>query len=446
MITLTITTLISAIPALLPISKVVKKQELNIWDLIILFSTLNFSMLPMLNGGSFRYTSEGILNVFYCYIPYILLLLLIDKKASIPNKKINLYNTTAFLNSIDGICFSTIGKIIIAIVLVFIAVVYIPLVSVIVIKEEAGLVNDLDYTVSSGLMIATSLIYFIGVLLSYSILSHRRGKYDRLMVLLFSVYMLEALFLPRRDFIYIIIVVAIIFYSINRRYINRKFYTIMGVTFLFLYLVYFPFYNVFRHNDISFDSSKPVTSFINIIEYGAKNFNKEKGDAASSTDERSVNLYDAVYKMINYSDNYKYGELTLLAIDHASPRVLNPNKGEGTEKVMEAMTKQGTDQADSLLLLGVGEFGFLGGLYGAFLFYVLFAICNVLSRIIRKYTRCTIVPIYFLFNMVSISWNIETGFDAELAKFVTAIITVLIFVILEKTGTIKFINIQKQII
>ena len=181
-----------------------------------------------------------------------------------------------------------------------------------------------------------------------------------------------------------------------------------------------------------FDIENPVSSIIEIIEDTRKEFKNKKDDAQSMSDGRSLNLYYALYRIIKFDDSPSYGGLLISAIDHALPKIINPNKGEGTEKKLEKKMNLSTDQADSLLLFAYGDFGFIFGTFYSLLLYLLliytYSKINHLFSIMTK--RRSVLGLFIISCLISLSWNVEGRIDAALASFVRLIIISFIFVVI----------------
>ena len=60
---LIVTCLVCALPSLLPIIRIVNKKELNMFDFIILFSTLHFCISPIKEGSRTSFTDDGVFNI-----------------------------------------------------------------------------------------------------------------------------------------------------------------------------------------------------------------------------------------------------------------------------------------------------------------------------------------------------------------------------------------------
>lgn len=238
--------------------------------------------------------------------------------------------------------------------------------------------------------------------------------------------------MPRRILVFSVLQFAIVFYALHRNKITKKSITYVLILFIGLYFIYFPFYNVIRWNNVSFNPRHPIESLSAIINYGLNNFSSRHIEAAQSTDERTLGLYQAIYNLFENCNEWGNGRLTLAAIDGAIPRVLNPNKGDGTERILEEMSKTYTDQADSILLEACGDFSSLGALYAVVLFGVLFWLYEKYSYLYYKLFRSYLIPTFIMFEMLSITWNIEGNIGGRIAFFFSSIFTIILLLILER--------------
>ncbi|MGS0526303.1 hypothetical protein ACU8V7_15200 [Zobellia nedashkovskayae] len=156
-------------------------------------------------------------------------------------------------------------------------------------------------------------------------------KYDLLTISSMILFLINFLMLSRRELLETILFVGIIIYSFNRALINKKLISYAILLGAFLYFVYFPFYNIIRRTPVAFSIQAPVTSIQKIYDYGVNNFGNSSESAAELTDSRAIYLYRAIYWIAqNDSDrDITWGGITLMAVDHAIPKAINPNKGLG---------------------------------------------------------------------------------------------------------------------
>lgn len=359
---LIITCLVCALPSLLPIVRIVNKKELNMFDFIILFSTLHFCISPIKEGCHAFFTDDGIFNIFIFYFCYIYLILLVDIYYHQKHEYKNvIINTTRYLKGFTYLEFKMGGKILVGLSIFVMLTYYLPRATLVAAAKEIGAVS---YEESSLTMALGSIIKIVGFLLfldfSYRLKSGTKNKFNTICLI---IYLSILVFFPRREFLGALLQLVLSLYSVHRSFFTLKKVSILGCVAAFIWLVYFPFYNVMRWNPISFDSKHPIESLYSIVEYGISNYSIDAKEQLESSQERSLGLYNAVYLLAKKNITPQTGKLTLLEIDVSIPKILNPNKGNGSEITLEKMTSANVDIADSFMLLSYGEFGTLGGIY-----------------------------------------------------------------------------------
>lgn len=230
-------------------------------------------------------------------------------------------------------------------------------------------------------------------------------------------------------------------YSVHRTFFTLKKISILGCIAAFLWLVYFPFYNVIRWNPILFDSNHPVESLCSIVDYGISNYSLNAEDQLESSQERSLGLYNAVYLLAKRNITPQNGGLTLSDIDLSIPKLLNPDKGNGSEVTLEKMTGADVDIADSFMLLSYGEFGILGGIYCCFLYSFFIFLYSKYAQFYSKYLKSNLISIFILFTMIDNLWNVEGKVSSYFSWFFGSIFTIFIILLLEER---KIIAIYKK--
>ena len=160
---LIITCLVCALPSLLPIIRIVNKKELNMFDFIILFSTLHFCISPIKEGSHAFFTDDGIYNVFIFYFCYIYIILLIDiyYHQYCENKNV-IINTSRYLQNFTHLEFKMMGKILIGLSIFVMLTYYLPRATIIAASKE---ITDVSYEESSLTMALGSIIPIVGFLL-----------------------------------------------------------------------------------------------------------------------------------------------------------------------------------------------------------------------------------------------------------------------------------------
>ena len=437
---LIITCLVCALPSLLPVVRIVNKKELNMFDFIILFSTLHFCISPIKEGSHAFFTDDGIYNVFIFYFCYIYIILLIDiyYHQYCENKNV-IINTSRYLQNFTHLEFKMVGKILIGLSIFVMLTYYLPRATIVAASKE---ISAVSYEESSLTMALGSIIKIVGFLLfldfSYRL---KTGVKDKINTICLVIYLLILAFFPRREFLSALLQLVLSLYSVHRSFFTLKKVSILGCVAAFIWLVYFPFYNVIRWNPISFDSSHPVESLCSIVDYGISNYSLNAEDQLESSQARSLGLYNAVYLLAKRNITPQNGELTLSDIDISIPKLLNPDKGNGSEVTLEKMAGANADIADSFMLLSYGEFGILGGIYCCFLYVFFIFLYSKYAQFYSKYLKSNLISIFILFTMIDNLWNVEGKVSTYFSWFFSSIITIFIVLLLEER---KIITIYKK--
>ena len=188
-----------------------------------------------------------------------------------------------------------------------------------------------------------------------------------------------------------------------------------------------------RNNAVPFDADKPINSLCMIIKSGIEH-SKDKGEnQINAQNERSLGLISAMMRIIKYSHNFEYGNTTTLGVKWAIPKIIIGNKGkEGTESKLEKKAHSAEDQADSYFLLAYSDFGILGGIYTLLLYFFVFFIYHIYSQFLFNKLHLKIAPIFILFSLSSIIWNVEGKFESAISWFFGSIFVFTFIFICEK--------------
>lgn len=442
---LIITCLICALPALLPIVRIIRRKELNMFDFLILFSTLHFCVSPVKEMKYASFTNEGVYNLFIFYFCYIYSILFIDiychRKFEYKNMIIN---TSRYLQGFSYIEFKPLGRVLIGLSLFVMLTFYLPRATIVASAVEMGAVS---YEESSLTMAFGPIMKIVGFLLFLDFAYRlKSGVKDKINTAFLLIYVSILLFFPRREFLSGLLQLMLSLYSVHRSFFTLKKVSMIGCAAAFLWLVYFPFYNVIRWNPVTFDSNHPIESLSAIVEYGIANYSVNAEEQLESSQSRSLGLYNAVYMLANKNITPKYGEITGASIDVAIPKVLNPDKGTGSEGILENMTGAHVDIADSFMLLSYGEFGVFGGFYCSFLYIFFILLYSKYAQFYRGFAKSDLIPIFILFVMFDNLWNVENKVEAYISWFFGSIFTIIIVICIEKRNAIRIFRGGKELI
>lgn len=450
MLFLKLLSIIASLFAIYPLYKLIKKDEINIFDLIILFHSIFFCIIPIFSDyasykslAGFSFEQNIILRLFVYYVIFIFFLFRIDlfwTKHYKYDKSI--LNITYYIKTLPQIKTSWLFIAILVANLIISWLWYMPQASY---METFSNFSKLQGYESSPIFLLYTAIFttcfsFTQILLLKEKLPLK--KKNTLLITLIG-FALLLLFMPRRIMLFYFILSIIITYSAKRSFFTRK--KIVWITTLLIIIIkiYFPFYNVMRNTKIQIDSNNFTTSLIQIIEDTSNHFESKKGYAAESSKSRSLYLYYTLYRIIKYDTSPSEGKLLVAAIDHAIPKFINPNKGEGSAKILEEKTQYKKDQADSILLLAYGDFGLLvGAFYSILLFSAIigmFVYMNKLNSIF--FNNRSTIDILLIVYLISFSWNIEVSLENNFATFVHLGIMSVILIILNTFKIIGY-NIQ----
>lgn len=430
--------LIGLLPAIYPIKKIFNRQALNIFDLIILFHSLNYCLAPILSNEIdlrtiiYEISEEVTLNTFLFYFSFITLILITDiywtTKKQYKFSLINLSDT--FYTVVDSI---NISKALILSLLLFaiVDILYLmPKIAVLFTIQSTNLILKETYLESSFIKIAMvihTIAFTISILLLFKCINEKQGI-PVLLIVSVLIFFIISFFLGRRFLSSFILLFLFIFYSVNRHSFNILTFSKVIIFFIIFYSLIFPFYNIIRNSRL-INPERPVSTVIDVYNYGVENFRRDYNKANSSTKRRAIMLYGFLYDYIRTNPDSQNGKLTLAAIDQAIPRFLNPNKGRGTDPFLESLSRKRTDLSNSFLLHSYSDFHY----WGIFLCYLLYLfsiwayifVFKVISLLFRHYSIILIIATSLFF----MSFEVENKFEGVLANIIQLPLSILIILI-----------------
>lgn len=194
-----------------------------------------------------------------------------------------------------------------------------------------------------------------------------------------------------------------------------------------------------RNTNVNIDRNNFTTSLIHIIEDTNNRFESNKEHAAETSEGRALNLYYALYRIIKYDKSPSNGRLLIAAIDHATPKYINPNKGAGSSILLEKKMQIRTDQADSLLLLAYGDFGlFIGAFYSCFLFILiicLYVFMDYFNSIF--FHNDSTIGLLLVVYLIYFAWNVETPLDGRFVSVIHLTLMSVILMVLSQLNMIR---------
>lgn len=428
---LVFTCIVSGLPMMYPISKLFRLKDITLLDLLALFTGMFFCIIPITSSDYVELIPENLnIFIFYSFFSYSLLIvsLYLDRCKSVS------YYIRFLRFDIFDVNYLYIGKFGIAFIIVLFIVIlleYIPNASLT--TRDLDSISKYSYAQKSYQQILTIVHLLLGFLLSFIVnvkLKNRSNNILYIGLLIFFIVM--SAFLRRRVLLFQILIFTIIFYKLNRNLINIRIVFTVSCLLGFIAYIWFPFFNVIRNNDIVYDSNRPINSLINVITYGIDNWDAKKEHAEEVTEGRSINVYDAVLNLAKYQSIPMLGEIIMLEIDVAIPQLLNPNKGVGSQGLIEKLTKKNKDIADSFFLEEYADFMILGGFSTIVLYLLVFLLYALFSYIATKMFHSLLLPMFLLVKCIDICWNVEITLGSVISFFFIGSIVFFIVFIIEK--------------
>lgn len=451
MILIKVLSIILILPSLFVVQKLIQKKDLNFFDLLLVFNTLYFAIIP-LKSNEVVYSSLGRLSdrtsIFvFLYLLFFFVSLLIASKLMVIESNSPL-NVTRFLKNLSRIKASPFFKILLIFLPIFSLIYYVPQVSIF---DSYGEIQqsklDISYAQSSMVkFFATIFNLGITIVIVLFFQGIKKKKYDIFITVSLLLFLINLLLLPRRTLLVFFLFAAIVFYSTNRELINRKLMMYAFFFAAFMYFVYFPFYNIIRRSPVAVNMQAPISSITAIYDYGITRFSDAKEDASKLTDSRALGLYRALYWLVEYDSDkdITWGRITLAAIDHAIPKVINPGKGLGSEILLEQRMNRDKDSADSILLLALADYSLLGGIITLFIYLFVYKIWFFMARCSEFFFGKTIVSLYVVFFLFHTAFSIEGKLDAMLSRTIHFILIIILIVLIHKLNFIKILAVNKN--
>ncbi|MBA6315440.1 hypothetical protein [Cellulophaga baltica] len=444
MVLIKILSLLLLLPSLYSIRKLIEKKELNFFDFLLLFSSLYFAIIPLKSNQEVfdsigLITRDNSLFVFYYLLFYFLLLAFLSTQIKENNK--TAINITQFLKNYPDINASLILKILLIVLPIFSITYYVPQMSIISAFSEIRDANsDASYEQSS-MVKYFGTIFKLGLIITLKLFFQKKQgkKVDVLILTSLLLFLVNLVMLPRRELLVFCLFGALLFYSSKRDAINKKFIIIIACFGIFLYTVYFPFYNIIRFSPVQFDLKNPTESISEIYNFGISSYDNSKEGASELTDTRAIGLYRAVYWLAKYDTNedISWGGITLAAIDHAIPKAINPGKGLGSETILEKRMHAPNDSADSILLLALADYSIFGNLYTILLYILIYYLLLVIARKSETLFGQNIISYYLIFFIFRLTFDVEQKLDAILANIVSFILVIILIVAIQKLNIIS---------
>ena len=444
---------IASLFAIYPLLKFARKDEINIFDLIILFHTIFYCLVPIVSDYSaflwlkdFKFEQNIIFQIFIYYVIVLFLLLQVDIFWTKHYKYTkSILNITYYIKTLPQIEISWVFIVLLLVNLIISCVWYLPQTSIL---DAFSHYYDSQGYIKTPLYLLYGIIFTLCFSFTLILFLKERYSFKVTVVLVFILigFTLFLLFMPRRIMLYYLILALIIIYSVKRNFFTLNKLTIIVLILFFVLKVYFPFYNVMRRSNVRIDENNIVSSLIHIVEDATNIYSFKKEQAAETTEGRSLNLYYALYRIIKFDKSPNNGGLLIAAIDHAIPKFINPNKGMGTEIMLQEKMHLKKDQADSILILAYGDFGLIVGAFYSFILFILVISIYVLYYRLNLclFNFGSTFDILLIVYLISFAWNVEQKLDASFASFVHLAIIAIILMFLNRLNIIRYRNMPLQ--
>jgi oligosaccharide repeat unit polymerase len=437
--------IIGLLPFLYLIKKGINRQPLNVFDLLIVFHTLNFCVTPLLSDNAeltktlIMCSDNVTVKFFSFYLAFIFLIFITD---IIWTKR---HEYTYSLINLSGIYEEVINlvpksKLLYFIILLFAItdfVFFMPKFAVLfTMHTNYNEISNLSYLQTSLIKVANTLhtvVFAIAILLVIKP-DKEKSKTKILLVISIFLFCIISFYVGRRYLLKFLILFVFIYYSVNRQKITN-FTLINFVVFLVsFYLLVFPFYNIIR-NSKEINPSDPLSSVINTYNFGVNNYNNRYNKSLNDTESRSLSLFGCLYDYIKVNPPTQDGVITIAALDQAIPKVFNPNKGYGTDPYIQRLSGKYKDLSNSYLLHSYSDFHSLGFIL-AYILYFLSIFFHIISAKIFNFffQHFSIILIYSI-SLFNLAFDVENKFEGVMSSIfqlpVSIILVLSIFIIMK---------------
>ena len=435
--------LISFWPSIYLIQKIIKRKDINCFDLILFFHLVYFSFCPLIsNINDFRYdeiklfkaTSVDVtFEMFYVMNVFYLILVLVDFSWSNSKyaKRYNLINITLCLRNISE-RFNPSNKwlILYYILLAIYSIGGFFIGAVSFDRREADLVGNDPRVLLVG-SIVDSIRVIVAIIITIYIYKRYKNKsitlFDKISAALFIATML----LQSRTFqIEVIFSALLCLYAMNKHFANKKLAITGVLLFAVLYTTVFPFMQKYRE-------LKKWDTYFGKVNYSLIDFDVVKrvlnGEASyyeNNSSSRKLYLYSIAAKCVDVKP--QYGRLTKLCVLYGIPSALYKGKPQtASEYYIEKASGMYLDIADSIILFSIFDYGLLLAPIGSFLIF--FSLLFVWDRIIRFFNKTKFDILVNVFGLQSVfvdSVRLEQSPDQFLGAYIRGILIILLLYIL----------------
>lgn len=438
--------LLSLLPLFYIYSKVKKRRDLSCLDILVLFYTLFMGLIPLFDDlddlmAEVKQNDAVQIYVFFVNNVFVWGLVLIDRYI-LSRKKNSLWNMTSFIRNWASHHILS-DKILL---FLFILVVFQWIIGNIAVQEmtaigvsgtgielrEAKAEYNTPFMMFLSLgtqvlrmyVIFTMTIFFIQSKAKYGRLKHK-WAFIFLVILEFLLFMQGA----RLDLIESVLLLFIILYSLKKNEIsNKNIAKYVSLTLLVAIMV-FPLITGLRFARKAVIASSQTD--LNVLEVLGMGFDMLlNGDVdLEDVDNKGSRAWDFYQSMClaSSSDYEGTGFLTTIAVLHAVPKAILPDKPEGSQTVVEKATGRNVDMTDSLLLLGVMESRLLAPFWGLLLYMIVFSSFSFMYKFLYGILPQSMCVPFVVGQFFWWTNHVEVSFDSWLSSVITLIMWYFVF-------------------
>lgn len=419
---------IALFPILYVVKKILKRKELNSFDIILSFHTLYFAAIPLqakTNLIMYREVRDNFeiqMASFIFYMLFVFLLLFIDIRFSQKTSKPNLFylgeytrNFTKTVNLTNNFSFYIILA---GTIFIYYAMSYLMYSTMAMGYMNYDDMHDYLFQNQSPMTIfiksfETTIRLYITFILSCAILQYKmKGEKLPTKWKILSFFVVLYYFFISRTYLFeAFVLFSFIYYACRREKITTSLLVRTVVCAVLIIGIVFPFITAFRstkkrmmyNDDVS--TTEILIASVESVFSGGKNI-----ENLDNKEERSLNVYQIFARCVGYGKSH-YGELSAASVSHGMPKALMPSKSKfGSQEIIEQEIGNGNDVADSVLLHFQMESQYLGFLLSNLFFLMIISIYN---KIMKECRRIKIVYLSPFFVAVIFPWldRCEYGVD-----------------------------------
>ncbi|MGY3213777.1 hypothetical protein [Mucilaginibacter sp. HD30] len=408
--------LLTIIPIIYPLRKFLKRKDINIFDVLLIFSTLFYSLTPIktLYIDLPELQSEYIHDY---YTPFIILcfhLLILVIDVFFTNKysgKYSALNISTYIRYWDS--------------RVAVKPIYIPAIFILFVLFSVPLTNysgmtedSMDSNITAGFgggnvsflerteLIFVYSVYPVLILLNYKYIldnKHKKTfKYKAISYISLTIGVICAFLATKSTFLNLFFFIAHYYYTVYKHSLKRKHFVRMFIIVLIFFAFVLPMSQTFRLVKKNLAARSQVESFSQVVlaTINMDSFMKSEIEAQLHVyNKRTLGLYTALHWACTRSFRGN-GELTFMIFQYLVPQNLKISEANILGDTYQG---KGADIGESVLTWYVADWDWIGVIAAILHFVLMFFIwkyfCNVF-RFIFKDNKIEFLLVYFYFSMV----------------------------------------------